>query len=102
MPEEPRAYPNKRRHEVKAHQVPLDHLTSCPLEDSPLVGIAYTAERDKERSWPDGEEEEIIKGHGESNDECLGDFDSIDTRQNVERIGCERGKEYEVDVVKRT
>ena len=82
--------------------MPFDHLTSCPLEDSPLVRITYTAERDEERSWPDGEEEQIVEGHGEGDDECLGGFDSIDSRQDVEGVGCKCGKEHEVDVVKRT
>ena len=59
--------------------MPLDDLSSGPLEYSSFVRISNTPNGDEEPSWPNGEKEEIIESNGNGDDQSLNGFDTIDT-----------------------
>lgn len=82
--------------------MPPDHLFSSnnPQQAHPSVlpDLAQVREVDSRER----EVEEIVGDDGESNDEGLGDLDSVDSSEDIDRVGGEGGEEGHVDVVERT
>lgn len=82
--------------------MPLDHLSARERQDLASIRIAYPAQSDKEPSWPEREEEEVVQQYGSGDDEGLDTFDAVHTCEDVDAVGGKCREEEEVDVVEGT
>lgn len=107
MIHKPEAYAQQWQHEIQAEQVPFDEdpATVCHSR-APDTTYFHAVrdvdgQRDAETKSP-GEVEKIIQNDGDCDNHCLRDLRAVDTREDIDAVGAERGEERHVHIVQRT
>jgi len=90
---------DKRKHKVETEEMPPDHLLSAYHSEQAHSSVLPNLAKVRKVDSREGEVEEIVRDDRQGDDEGLGNFNSVDSGQDVDGVGREGGEEGHIDVV---